>query len=138
MNRRIRLVLSALPLLAAPVSLPCQDNALDLRFVEFNSHNDVTYQNFIYARTLAGGKFIAQADYLRLPINKYDEVAVAVGIRVGAIGDATLYALAGFGHATDASYAEPAVFIQDTKGRFTYAVFFQRYEPVNRPASASG
>ena len=132
MTRRTPYMLALLALFASSTTpLSGQDNALDLRIVEFNSSRDVTYQNFIYARNLAGGKFLVQALYLRLPRDKYNEVAVGTGMRVATFGDATAYVIAGVGHATDANYAEPAVLVQDTKGRFTYAVFFQRYVPLS-------
>lgn len=132
MKTSTRCVLTVLALLARPTApLVCQDNVLDLRIVEFNGDRDITYQNFIYARSFAGGKYLAQALYLRLPGIKYNEVAVGAGVRVAAIGDATAYLIAGVGSATDANYAEPALLVQDIKGRLTYAVFFQRYVPLS-------
>ena len=122
----------AAALLAWPTArLACQDNVLDLRVVEVNTDRAITYQSFAYARSLAGGRFLAQALYLRLPQDKYNEVAVGVGVRIGMIGDAAAYLMAGAGSATDASYAEPALLVQDIKGRFTGALFFQRYVPVS-------
>jgi hypothetical protein len=134
-----RYVLTVAALLARPTApLACQDNVLDLRVVEVNSHHDVTYQNFIYARSLAGGKYLAQALYLRLPGIKYNEVAVGAGLRIASFGDASAYIIAGVGSATDANYAEPALLVQDTKGRLTYAVFFQRYVPLNNTVTVPG
>lgn len=67
-----RCVLTVAVLLTGPTArLTCQDNVLDLRVVEFNADRAITYQNFIYARSLAGGRFLVQVLYLRLPRDKY-------------------------------------------------------------------
>jgi len=58
----------------------------DLRVLEANGDLDVTYQNFIYARSFGEGRFLAQALYLRIPstadgVEDYHEVAVAGGVQ---------------------------------------------------------
>jgi len=112
-------------------NLGAQDNTLDLRVAELDRHGDVVYQNFIYARSLAGGRFVAQANYLRLDGGDYNEGAAALGVRFARLGDITFYALAGVGKATDATYAEPAVLALDTKGKFTGSLYVQRYVAIN-------
>lgn len=132
MTNLSRCVLTVAALGALPASaLPGQDNVLDLRVVEFNADREITYQNFIFARSLAGGRFFVQALYLRLPRDKYHEVAAGAGVRVAALGDAAVYLVAGVGSATDANYAEPALLVQDTKGRLTGSLFAQRYVPLS-------
>ena len=130
-TRYLLTLLALLALLARPAVLACQDNALDLRVAEFNAKRDLTYQNFIYARSFAGGRFIAQVNYLRLAPAKYSEVAAGLGIRITTVGDASVYVIGGFGRATDANYAEPAILVQDTKGRLTGAAYIQRYQPLS-------
>lgn len=132
MNFHTRCVLTGAALFALPaVPLVCQDNVLDLRVVEINADREITYQNFMYARSFAGGRFLAQALYLRLPRDEYNEVAVGAGVRVATMGDAAVYVIAGAGSATDANYAEPALLVQDAKGRFTGSLFLQRYVPLS-------
>jgi hypothetical protein len=126
MKNRSLLVLALLP-----ARMVCQDNVLDLRIVEFNTDRHVTYQNFIYARAFAGGKLLAQANYLRLPRIDYDEVAVGVGLRIASLAGTDVYVMAGVGKATDATYAEPALLALKSKGRLSGSVYFQRYQPVN-------
>ena len=141
MRIRASHVVTLVALCASPTAtLLCQDNAFDLRIVEVNAKRDITYQNFIYARSLAGGRFLAQANYLRLPGDKYSEVAAGIGVRVGTFGDASVYVIAGAGRTTEAllpgltvhvNYAEPAILVQDTKGRLTGTLYVQRYVAVN-------
>ena len=109
---------------------PAQANVLDLRVVEVNETRDVTYQNFIYARSFAGGKLLAQALYLRLPQFDYNEVAIAPGVRAITRGQVNVYALAGIASATEAAYFEPAVLAQDLSGRLTGTLYLQRYMPL--------
>lgn len=132
MTNLTRCVLAAAVLGALPVTAAKgQDNVLDLRVVEFNADREITYQNFIFSRNLSGGRFFVQALYLRLPRDKYNEVAAGVGVRVASLGDAAVYLVAGVGSATDANYAEPALLVQDTKGRLTGSLFAQRYVPLS-------
>ncbi len=107
-----------------------QDNVLDLRLLEINSDRKITYQNFIYARSLASGKFLLQATYLRLPQIDYNEFAAATAIRATTLGDVSVYLMAGIGVATDDTYAEPALLLQDVAGRLTGALYVQRYIPL--------
>jgi hypothetical protein len=123
--------LLGLALAGAQTRLLAQDNVLDLRLVEVNGDGDVTYQNFIYARSLADGRFLAQALYLRLPQDSYGEVAVGGGVRAALLGDLSVYLMASLAKASDASYAQPALFLQDAQGRLTGSLYLQRYTPLN-------
>ena len=123
----------ALSLGGAPAALSGQDNVLDLRLLEANSDFDVTYQNFIYARSLGGGRFLAQALYLRIPAPDtadYNELAVGGGVRAAALGDLAVYLMASLARATDDNYLEPALLAQDALGRFTASLYLQHYAPL--------
>ncbi len=108
-----------------------QDNVFDVRFVELDAHRHVSYQNFIYARAFDDGKYLAQGTFLKIPPGSYNEFALALGIRAATIGETSVYLLAGAGRATDGDYAEPAILLQDTKGRLTGALYLQRYVPLS-------
>jgi hypothetical protein len=120
-----------LALVCLPVALAGQDNLLDLRLAELNEDADVTYQNFIYSRSFAGGRFLGQALYLRLPLDDYNEVSVGGGIRALSLGDANLYGMASVAKATDAWYVEPAILLLDVAGRLTGSLYVQRYTPLS-------
>jgi hypothetical protein len=128
--RRLPAVLAALVMLPLAAPLRAQDNVLDLR-VEWSGERTPLYQNFLYARTLAGGRWMVQGLVLRLPADKYDELAVGGGYRVASMGGASAYVIAGFGDATDARYWEPALLVQRTQGKLTGSFFVQRYTPAD-------
>jgi hypothetical protein len=111
-------------------TVSAQDNLLDLRVVELTEEGDVTYQNVIYSRSFAEGRFLAQALYLRLPREDYNEVAVGGGARVVSLRDASAYLLISVAKATDSEYLEPALLVLDVAGRLTGSLYLQRYMPV--------
>lgn len=122
---------------AAPARLTAQDNVLDLRMVEVDSHSHVTYQNFIYSHNFDGGQWMAQALYLRLPtflagpsLKPYNELSAGVGYRVATLHDVSAYVIAGWGSATDGNYFEPALFVTQSTGKLTGDLFFQKYAAV--------
>jgi hypothetical protein len=109
--RRHPAVLASLVMLPLAAPLRAQDNALDLR-VEWSGERTPLYQNFLYARTLAGGRWMVQGLVLRLPADKYDELAVGGGYRVASMGGASAY-------------------VQRTQGKLTGSFFVQRYTPAD-------
>jgi hypothetical protein len=119
----------------APLRLAAQDNVLDLRFLELNSKGDVTYQNFIYAHNFDGGKWMAQAFYLRESSIDYGEFGVGAGYRVAAAGGFSGYAIAGAATSTaagvHANYFEPAFLITGAQGKWSGSFFLQRYVAVD-------
>ena len=133
-------MLLAAAALVHPVRLVAQDNTLDLRFLELDSKGHVTYQNFIYSRMLDSGQWMLQALYLRLPQafpdKAYNEGAAAVGFRFATIGKISTYVLAGYGHATDGNYFEPALFAVSTEGKLTGDAYFQRYVAIDNSATS--
>jgi hypothetical protein len=133
-------MLLAAAALLAPARLTAQDNTLDLRFLEINSKGHVTYQNFIYSRMLDSGQWMVQALYLRLPGGlpgrDYNEGAAGVGYRFATIGKVSTYAIAGYGHATDGNYFEPAILAVATDGKLTGDAFFQRYVALDNTATS--
>lgn len=116
--------------LAVATPAAAQDNVVDLRAAELNSSGDLTYQNFIYARTLRDGRVLLEALLLRQPYLDYNEFSIGAGIRVGRRADVQAYALVHVAAATDAKYVQPALFVQDAAGRFTWSMFVEYYAPV--------
>jgi hypothetical protein len=130
-------------MLSLATPLHAQDNVLDLR-VEWRGDRKPLYQNFLYARTLAGGRLMVQGLILRLPGDNYDELAAGVGYRVLSWNGLAAYAIVGYGGGTDpipvggarvnspfVHYYQPAVLVQRTQGRLTCSLFVQRYTPVD-------
>ena len=132
MNLRALVLWSATGWLWPQAALHAQDNVFDLRLVEIDSHHHVTYQNFIYARSISGGKYVAQATFLKVPPGSYNEFALALGVRAATVAGAAVYLLAGAGRATDGNYAEPAILVQKATGRLTGALYVQRYVPLSQ------
>jgi hypothetical protein len=132
-NRSRRLLLCAVLGLSSPALLGAQDNVVDARVAELNDRGKLTYQNFIYARTLSSQRFIVQALYLRIPVEgaaTYNEVAGGAGVRLFSASGFSVFAMASIAHATDANYVEPALFAQGSAGRFSASAYVQRYAPL--------
>jgi len=129
--RGARLVLlSASIALAAATPANAQQNVLDLRVLELDSHGDLRYQNFIYGRTSSDGRLLFEGLYLRVPPDDYDEVSIGGGYRVVRAGDIQAYALLHLATATDGGYLQPAALVLDTTGRLTGSFFVQHYAPL--------
>src|SRR5262249_54982844 len=125
-----RLLLPALVLLAASTPGYAQQNLFDLRAVEIDSHGDLRYQNFIYDRTSADGRFLFEALYLHVPPDDYHEVSIGGGYRVVRAGDVQPYVLVHGARASEGGYVQPAVLVLDTAGRLTGSLFVQHYAPL--------
>jgi hypothetical protein len=128
-----RIVTAATAALVIVVASPAaaQQNVVDLRFLEIDSHGDVRYQNFIYDRTSADGRFLFEGLYLRVPPDDYDEVSIGGGYRVLRAADLQVYGLVHVAEATDGAYVQPALLLLDTAGRFTGSLFVQHYAPLS-------
>lgn len=130
-RRLLRQTLATLVLTALTAGTAlAQDNVLDLRVVELDPEGTITYQNFIYARVFKEGRFLFEALHLRIPTVDYKEVSVGGGYRVAQAGDLQVYALGHVAKATDGTYFQPALLLQDAKGRLTGSMFVQHYAPL--------
>jgi hypothetical protein len=129
--RRSRLLLSVLVFLAGSTPGYAQQNVLDLRVIEIDSHGDVRYQNFIYGRTSADGRFLFEGLYLHVPPDDYHEVSIGGGYRLLRAGDLQAYGLVHVADATDGGYLQPALLVLDTAGRATGSLFVQHYAPLS-------
>jgi len=128
---RVLLAATTVFLLVAAAPAAAQQNVVDLRLVEIDSSGDVRYQNFIYDRTSADGRFLFEALYLHVPPDDYHEVSIGGGYRVARAGDLQAYVLVHGAWATDGGYVQPALLLLDTTGRFTGALFVQHYAPLS-------
>jgi len=126
MRRTINMLLSLLLIFSVAIA---QDNTFDLRPVEVNSNGEITYQNFIYARTFADGKFMAESWYAHLP--KYNEYSVGIGYNIANWGDYAVYSLAHYTIATDDNYVLPGIFILDINGKWTGSLWGVYYYPLS-------
>jgi hypothetical protein len=109
-------------------SVIAQDNTFDLRPVEVNSNGEITYQNFIYARTFANGQFMAEGWYAHMP--EYNEYSAGIGYNVAGFGDCRVYGLAHYTIATDDNYVLPGIFILDINGKWTGSLWGVYYYPL--------
>jgi len=125
------LMLCALALLVGRIPANAQQNVVDLRPLELDSSGDVRYQNFIYGRTSADGRFLFEGLYLRVPPDDYHEVSIGGGYRAVRARDLQAYLLLHVAGATDGGYVQPALLLLDTAGRFTGSLFVQHYAPLS-------
>jgi hypothetical protein len=130
-RRAARVILvTLLGVLSSAHFASAQNNTLDLRFLEFNDDGGATYQNFIYSRSFAGGKWAFQGVYLRLPEIDYDELAAGLGYRFATTGGTQWYLFGSLAHGTDDDYFQPALFALDLDGKVTGSLFLLRYIPL--------
>lgn len=127
-------VLLLMGLLARSLPLACQDNTADLRFLETDEDGHLTYQNFIYSRNLAGGKWMFQGFFLRLPQLDYKEYGIGLGYRLAATRGIGWYLLGGFAHASDEDYFQPALLALKVEGKTTGSLFLLHYAPLGSHA----
>jgi hypothetical protein len=128
---RMWLAATMVVLSGAATPAAAQQNVVDLRFLEIDSSGDVRYQNFIYDRTSADGRFLFEALYLRVPPDDYQEVSIGGGVRVVRARDLQGYLLVHGARASDGGYVQPALLLLDTAGRFTGSLFVQHYAPLS-------
>ena len=78
-------------MLVGALPLAAQDNLLDLRIAEIDRDGQRTYHNFIYSRTLLGGKVLLDANHLLVPQSHYRETSVGAGYRTVGSGASGIY-----------------------------------------------
>jgi hypothetical protein len=112
-----------------------QQNVLDLRLLEANEEGDVTYQNFLYSRTVGDSKLSFEAFALFLPQLDYEELGLGVGYRAFRLGQVAVSFLAYVASAADDDYFEPALLLLDSEGRLTGSFLLLRYVPLGNDGS---
>jgi hypothetical protein len=123
-------VLLLVGFLARSLPLAGQDNTVDLRFLEVGEHGHLTYQNFIYSRNLAGGKWMFQGGFLRLPQIDYKEYGIGLGYRLAVTREIGWYLFGNFAHGSDEDYFQPALLALDVEGKTTGSLFLLHYAPL--------